>query len=216
MSASLDVSNDFAVFDGAETVTLHGPRTSNGVEPTAVSLPALRRVLTVREVEASNGKYAASDVRWHLPDAELPNAPALGSVIVDADGRAWTILEATRVTLGSRWSCTARAWEIAAGLRDLVSVLQATWTKSASGVPIAEWSEVRRGAVARVQPMEIRADGHAEPPVLRATHRCFLAEPIEVAGELRVRRGDELYAVRGVDDIERLERGMTLLLERLP
>ena len=36
-----------------------------------------------------------------------------------------------------------------------------------------------------------------------------------VLAELRVRRGDELYAVRGVDDAERLERGMTLLLETL-
>jgi head-tail adaptor len=215
MSASLDLSNDFAVFDGAETVTLRGPRTSSGVEPTAVSLPGLRRKLTVREIEASGGKYAASDVRWHLPEAELPSAPALGSVIVDADGRAWTILEATRVTLGSRWSCTARRWEIAAGLSDLVTVLRATWTKSASGVPVAEWTEVRRGAVARVQPIEVRVEGDAATMTIRATHRCFLAEPIEVTSELRVRRGDELYAVLGVDDAERLDRGMTLLLERL-
>lgn len=215
MSASLDLSHDFAVFDGAETVTLRGPRTSNGVEPAAVSLPAMRRVLTVREVEASRGKYAANDVRWHLPDAELPTGPALGSVIVDGAGRAWTILEATRVTLGSRWSCTARAWEIAAGLSDLVTILRATWTKSASGVPIAEWTEVRRGAVARVQPLEARVEADGESVTLRATHRCFLAEPIEMATEMRVRRGEELYAVRGVDDVERLDRGMTLLMERL-
>lgn len=216
MSASLDVSNDFAVFDGAEIVTLCEPRSSSGVEPAAVTTPALRRKLTVREIEASRGKYTASDVRWHLPDAELPTAPALGSLIVDGAGRAWTILEASRVTLGSRWSCTARAWEIAAGLSDLVSVLQATWTKSASGVPLAEWMELRRGAAARIQPLERRMSDETAAEAARATHRCFLAEPIDATSALRVRRGDELYAVLGIDDVERLDRGMTLLLEVLP
>lgn len=216
MTSSLDLSNDFAVFDGAQNVVIRGPRTSSGVAPAEQPTAALRRAVTVREIEASHGKYAAGDVRWHFPAAAITAAPALGSMIVDTDGRAWTILETSHETLGSRWRCTARSWEIAAGLSDRVTILRARWTKSASGVPTAEWLEVRRGAVARIQPLEQRVVDAAESMRLRGTHRCFLAEPIEVDAALRVRCGDMLYDVRGVDDAERLDRGMTLLLEIVP
>lgn len=216
MSASLDLSHDFAVFDGAQSVVVRAPRTSAGAAGAEVQTAALRRSVTVREVEASRGRYTAGDVRWHLPTAQVPVAPALGSTIIDDDGRAWTIVETRHVTLGSRWCCTARAWEITAGLSDLVAVLRASWTKSAAGVPTAEWTEVRRGLAARIQPIASRSEDDAAPPMMRTTHRCFLAESIEVAGAMRVRCGEALYEVRGVDDAERLERGMTLLLETVP
>jgi len=221
MSASLDLSHEFAVFDGAQSVVVRAPRTSSGAAGAELQTAALRRSVTVREVEASRGKYTAGDVRWHLPTAQVPVAPALGSLIIDDDGRAWTIVETRHQSLGSRWCCTARAWEIAAGLSDLVTVLRASWTKSAAGVPTAEWIEVRRGAAARIQPVERRVDDEAaELPntkaTMRATHRCFLAEPIDIVAAMRVRCGEALYEVRGVDDAERLERGMTLLLEAVP
>lgn len=206
MSLSLDLSHDFGVFDGGQNVVIRWPRTSSGVVPAEQPTAALRRSVTTREIAASRGKYAAGDVRWHFPAAQIPSAPALGAMIVEEDGRAWTILETSLQTLGSRWCCTARAWEITAGLGELVTLLKAEWTKTASGVPTAEWREVRRGVAARIQPLERRVEE-------AATHRCFLAEAIEVTAAMRVRCGDVVYDVRGVDDAERLDRGMTLLLE---
>lgn len=206
MTLSLDLSHDFAVFDGGQNVVIRGPRSAAGVVPADRPTAALRRSVTTREIAASRGKYTAGDVRWHFPTAQIPSAPALGSTIVEEDGRAWTVLETSLQTLGSRWSCTARAWEITAGLGELVTVLQAEWTKTASGVPTAEWREVRRGIAARIQPLEQRFEE-------AATHRCFLAEAIEVTAAMRIRCGDVVYDVRGVDDAERLDRGMTLLLE---
>jgi head-tail adaptor len=206
MTLSLDLSNAFAVFDGGQNVVIRGPRSASGVVPAEQPTAALRRSVTTREIAASLGKYTAGDVRWHFPTSQIPTAPALGSMIVEEDGRAWTILETSLQTLGSRWCCTARAWEITAGLGELVTVLKAEWTKTASGVPTADWREVRRGIAARIQPLERRTEE-------AATHRCFLAEAIEVTAAMRVRCGDVLYDVRGIDDAERLDRGITLLLE---
>jgi head-tail adaptor len=214
MTLSLDLSHDFAVFDGGQDVVIRGPRTAAGVVPADRPTAALRRSVTTREIAASRGKYTAGDVRWHFPTTQIPTAPTLGATIVEEDGRAWTILETSLQTLGSRWCCTARTWEIAAGLGELVTVLEAEWTKTASGVPTAEWREVRRGIAARIQPLERRTD--TELPTIRATHRCYLAEAIEVTATLRVRCGDAVYEVRGVDDAERLDRGLTLLLETVP
>lgn len=213
MSANLNPSDDFDVFDGAENVVIRGPRTTSGAPAAQVSTLALRRAVRVREIDASRGKYAAGDVRWHVPTTDVAVAPALGSTITDGAGRAWTILEVSHETLGSRWRCTARAWEVVAGLNDLVVILRASWSKTSSGVPTAAWGEVRRGVAARIQPVVQRVADDAEPPTFRGTHRCFLAEPVEFAADMRIRHGDALYEVRGVDDAERLERGTTLLLE---
>ncbi|MCE9604571.1 MAG: head-tail adaptor protein [Planctomycetia bacterium] len=212
MSSSLDLSNDFAVFDGAESVVIREPRPRSGEQTTA----GLHRAVTLREIEASRGKYLAGDVRWHFPTSEVPACPVLGSTITDGEGRTWTILEANHETLGSRWRCTARAWEVAAELNDRVSILRASWTKTASGVPVANWIEVRRGLAARIQPAAQRRDDQAAPPTMRTTHRCFLADAIEFVADMRIRHDDALYEIRGVDDAERLDRGTILLLELVP
>jgi len=76
----------------------------------------------VRKQVPSGGWQLADDLVWHLPVAELPDAPRLGDVILDGIGRRWTILAVKLATLGVRWRCETRDVAIAAGLDDAISV----------------------------------------------------------------------------------------------
>ena len=88
MSLSFDPGDDFAnVTDGLEPVTLLRP----GSAATSVG-GALRAAVSTAEARASDGKYTAGDVVWHLPAAEVSSPPVPGDVIVDAAGGRWTVL----------------------------------------------------------------------------------------------------------------------------
>ncbi len=127
-----DPSDDLSsVADGVETVTLLRRGRTPGDAGTAIA-HALRRAITageaamiasgdVRKQVPSGGQQLADDLVWHLPVAELPDAPRLGDVILDGDGRRWTILAVKLATLGVRWRCETRDVGIAvgSGRRDL-------------------------------------------------------------------------------------------------
>src|SRR5438132_1646594 len=105
MSSSLDLTDDLAaIVDGLEVVTLH-PSGSGGA--TTVTR-ALRRALTELEQAASQGRYLAGDVTWHLPASEVAAAPRPGTALVDAAGTRFTILSVDEASLGSRWRCVSR------------------------------------------------------------------------------------------------------------
>ena len=144
MTIPFDPQHDFAeVVDAAESVTLLRPNRSPG-EPGTVVAHALHRPVSIQETAFSNrsnvrrhvdsdAQAQAADVVWHLPQEELPAAPQLGDVILDAAGHRWTILEVRDATLHSRWQCTARELAIAKGLDDTITILQAEFTKSQAG-----------------------------------------------------------------------------------
>ena len=127
--SELDLSADPNLFDGLSTVTLRQAGTE--LEQTIDS--CLPRRLTAREAESSGGAYRQTDARWHLPAAELAFEPLPGDELEEAGGTLWTVLEAGRETLGSRWRCVARRFELAAQLQRLVSVEQAVWQHDAAG-----------------------------------------------------------------------------------
>ena len=154
--AMFNPSTDLAVvLDGAEAVTLLCRGRDPGTPGVAIA-HAFRRAMTtseatvinqsdVRKYMASDGQCTASDVVWHLPAAELPDAPALGDVILDAAGQRWTILEVKRVTLGSRWRCPARNLVVAHRLDDTLTILKAAYAKSDCGAVEAVWQTWRTG-----------------------------------------------------------------------
>ena len=136
--------------DGTETVTLLRRGRTPGDAGTVIA-HALRRAITageaaivntgdVRKQVPSGGQQLADDLVWHLPVAELPDAPRLGDVILDGDGRRWTILTVKRATLGARWRCETRNLAIAVGLDDTISV-----QKNVGRLVLAELANVEDG-----------------------------------------------------------------------
>ena len=138
MTLSFDPSSDLTAADGIQNVTLMRRGAAAGSSGTSVT-GALLRAVTTREAARSNGKCTASDVVCHLPGGELGDGPRLGDVIVDADGRRWTILDAALCTLKTRWRCTARNLAVVYVLDDTVTILKASFTKSDGGAAEATW-----------------------------------------------------------------------------
>ena len=103
MPFEFQMGDDAAVFDGLETVALLRPG-----DEEATTAVALKRPLTLRELELSGGAYLPGDVRFHFSAAALVEEPMVGTVITDGDGRTWTVIEMDDGVLGARCTCTAR------------------------------------------------------------------------------------------------------------
>ena len=102
----LDISGDYAIWDGSETVThTSKPATGNVTDSVA---KALRRAVTIREVTASGGYYTMQDTIWHLALDEMAYTPKEGDTTTDASSVVWTIIEVAKQTLSSRWRCVCR------------------------------------------------------------------------------------------------------------
>ena len=104
MPYPFDPSEDFAVVDGHETISLH--RRAGG-EPEMIS-QALRRAAKVRDPAGTGGNYTRADAVWHIPSAALDEPPEVGDRIEDAVGEFWAIVDVEEAALASRWRCAAR------------------------------------------------------------------------------------------------------------
>lgn len=147
MPATFDPVGDFLlVADGLQSVTL----TDRDDADQAIE-HALRRAVTRRESEASNGFYSTSDVHWHLPQSEVTGEPQLGWVVTDADENEWTALAVEDQTLTDRWRLTCRNLVIAERLDTLITIQVSTTAKGEGGAHERTWADQQRGIRARFQ-----------------------------------------------------------------
>ncbi|MBN2476902.1 MAG: hypothetical protein JXB62_20005 [Pirellulales bacterium] len=218
MTPQFDPTADFArVSDALETVTLRrrGTGTTTAVggalrQPigsggaTAREAHARNRYNTWKEV-AGDGRHVASDVVWHLPDEQLGAAPRLGDVIVDGDGRRWTILRIQQTTLRTRWRCVSRSLAIAFGLDDTVTILKATHAKSDAGAFEATWRPWKTGVRARIQPAAVDVETEHRARRTRRRFQIFLEEDVPLNHAHRIKAPDGIvYQVRGSNGTERI------------
>ena len=209
-----DPSADFAqVADGSESVTVYRRGATPGSPGVAVA-HALRRAVTAREAARSNGRYTASDVTWHLPCAELGDAPGLGDVIADSQGRRWTILDVQLATQQTRWRCTAREPAIAYGLDDTITILKAAYHKGAGGAAQASWQPWKTGVRARIQPVATEiATAHAARQAT-TKYRIFVAEDVALDHTHRIQGPDgTLYRITRISGAEQLGELQTIEAE---
>ena len=133
----------------------------------------------------SGGQQLANDLVWHLPVAELPDAPRLGDMILDRDGRRWTILTIKLATLGVRWRCEVRDIAIATGLDDAISVQKTTGNSSPP-----TWQTWKTGIRARIQPVSTTIDSSGATPSTTKRYRIFLEENLDLDHTCRIRSAD--------------------------
>lgn len=150
MTPTLDISTDFAtVTDGLASATVDG---------TAVTA-VLRRAVSTNEAAKSNGKYLSSDTVFHVDVAEKASRPAVGGLIVDADGN-WTILEVAKQSLSNRWRCVCRQLYLDPSFT--VTIQKATYAKGASGALEPTWSDEATGVAAKIVIDSEERDLHQE------------------------------------------------------
>jgi hypothetical protein len=202
---TLDLSTDFVTAaDGLESVTLRRRGQSPG-GPGVVVSHALRKSITMREAAASGGRYTASDVVWHLPVAELPEAPRLGDVLRDSSGRRWTVLEVAHTVLGTRWRCASRNLAVVHALDDTITVLRAVYAKGDCGAAEAVWRPWKTGVRARIQPVaaEIAANHQARQTSTR--FRIFVEDDLVLDHTHRIQGPDgTIYKVLATRAAERI------------
>jgi len=203
MTPDFDPSDDLAgVADGLQSVTVKRPGSSGSTEVTH----ALRRALRTREVEASGGRYTAGDVAWHLPASELASPPRPGDVILDADGRRFTVLDVRQAVLGSRWRCVARNLAVVHGLDTYVDVQRATYSKGTGGAERATWHPWRTGLPARIQPAEIQVNNAHRRQTTAARFTVFLADDVELDHTHRIKGPDgTIYRILACRKAERID-----------
>jgi hypothetical protein len=188
MTTNFDPSNDLSLIaDNVETVTL----LRRGIIPGdagAVIQHALRRAVQSGEFAARNrdesrryinsdGQCIATDADWHLPAAELDKPPAIGDVILDGEGRRWTILEIKLIMLRTRWKCFAQELSITHGLDDTVDILKAEYAKSTAGAAEPTWQIWRTGIRARIQPVEVNVNIKDSAQCATSSYRRSNARP---------------------------------------
>ena len=103
MSPTPDFSADAAVFDGRQSVTVEPPDAA-----VPFTIDALKRPVTLREMELSGGLYLPGDVRWHFAAPSLEAEPIVGTLITENDGRVWSVIDLEATVFGGRRTCTAR------------------------------------------------------------------------------------------------------------
>jgi hypothetical protein len=223
MVLDFDPSADFAeVADGTVTVTLYRRGSTPG-SPGTVIANALCQGLTTRQSRARNrndtwkriasdGRYTAGDVVWHLPTEELNVAPQLGDVLVDDEGRRWTVLEVQLTTLRSRWRCLSRNLAIAYGLDDTVTILRATFSKGEGGAAEPTWRPWRTGLRARIQPAEAVITGEHQTRQVAARYRNVALDHTHCI------RGPDgtIYKIKAVNAAERIGELQTIEAEVTP
>lgn len=165
--------DDLAYFDGLESVTL-----DRRVGENATGTNALRSMLSITEVEASQGHYKSGDVNFHLRQSEVNLAPTIGDSIVDGEGQRFTIVDVQKATLVSRWKCVSRNVAASSGLANTLRIEKATWTKAVDGSQVPTWTLYRtmQGSVYEVS--DVPAEGTGR--VNRTTHRVALAESLDL------------------------------------
>lgn len=188
---STSVGEDFLAFDGLEPVTVYAPLAVDG---TAVA-HALRRLVSEAEAAASDGRYTAQDVKWHLPAEELAAPPALAARIVDAEGDIWEVARVDRATFRTRWVAWSRRLAIDAGPEQRVTIQQATVAKDAHGAAETTWSDWQTDVLARVQPLARAVEVEHGQRLTRATHVVYLGVELWLGEQHRLIHNDVAYHV---------------------
>lgn len=203
MTLAFDPSADFVtVVDGLQAVTVRFP----GQATTTSVTNALRRMVSISEAEASNGRYTTSDVNWRFPQSECPTRPPLGSKIVDSDGVYWTVLNVDDVTLGSGWRCATRALEVVAGLDTTVRIDKAKASKGASGEYKPEFFEYAN-VKARIQETGATSTKELGLKFFRRQFRIVIAEPLVIDTSMKVIGADGTsYQIDGYEQAERIDQ----------
>ncbi len=201
MPLPLDFSDDPAVFDETEAVTLR----ARGKVTGAIIVGALRRADKRQEAEPSEGTCLASDLRWHIPTSQVDDEPLPGATIVDSHGEIWTVLSVERQTLGTRYVCQSRNLAIAGGLNEYVTLERATWSLDVHGAPLATWHVAGPALRARLQPLDARSTTQHDQPSLRRRYRIYLAQSITLDASTRLVHDDIRYHITNYDRPERID-----------
>lgn len=198
----LSVAGDFgSITDGMANVTL----TRRGQSPVTVS--ALKREVTTREIAASQGRVLAGDRVFNLLASQLGSTPVRPGDVITDSGRQWTILAVSSQTLDTRVRCETRDLIMALSLNELITIEEASYSPGATGADEAEWETLWANLAGRVQIEAARRESEHGRRQLTRTGFCYLRETLAIKIHYRIKTADNrLYRITGFEDPETIDR----------
>ncbi len=150
MGFQFDFSADFLTLDNLQPLTLRITGQADQPIPSAQDHPA-----DTKDPDQAGGQVLEGDRYWVWPIAATPLQPPLGSLLIDQDANAWTILSLTKKqTPQGVWTARCRNLAVANGLNNVAQVWKATYAKSPAGEALATYAAVLTGIPARFQPLD--------------------------------------------------------------
>ena len=147
-----DFTADFFTLDNLQPLTLRIAGQSDGDSPGHRRAGRMERPGQGRRQSLGRRSACGSGRAW--PRLECPGPP-LGSLLIDTDGTAWTILAVTQKKAPLNvWEARCRNLSVVYGLNNVAAVLKATYTKSPGGEALPTWTQILSGIPARFQPVE--------------------------------------------------------------
>ena len=200
MTSIFNVVDDFQdVVDNTEAVVLNRRDSSQNVAIDA----ARQQSIVTQESRPSDGAVRQADAVWHLPMPEGESAPQLGDVLIDAEGRRWTVLETRELPALGRWKCETRELSIAFGCVDRVDIERAMWDDLGSGPEIVGWVYVRTSLPVKIQPQEMTVDTSSTPWEAEADFEIILSQSIALEpGDRFVAEDGTIYALQAYKQTE--------------
>ena len=136
----------------------------------------------------------------------MSTPPRPGDVIVDEDGRRWTVLDVQEMTLDGRWRCVARNLAVAHGLDQYVDIEKATYAKGEGGADEPTWRVWKTGLRARIQPARVEVRDEHDRRATAAGFQVFLAEDVALDHTHRIKGPDgAVYRVTGCRKADRID-----------
>lgn len=129
----LDLSNDYAIFDGLEPISYYPATKPEGdakwTDGAAVVVNDARiEKISGAEVEPTAGVYLRYDTRFRLPAVNVAFTPHVGDRIRSASLEYWVVLQVGHPRFNNSWSCFCLNLSLAAVLKDSVTHKVATVT----------------------------------------------------------------------------------------
>ncbi len=216
MGFTLNFEADQAVFDNLEAVTFVSTRRAGDV---TVAVPdATVDWAGIREAAASGGAVQAGDAVFMIRGSLLAAVGGAkpGDRVVRADGTSFTVWpDAVPPGLSGVWRVTARNLVVAAGLRDLGTLLRPANAADAAGRRVPNLAAVADATdvPCKVQPADGRVEDVHGGPQIAGAYAAYLSRPVypQLGDVWRV--GDARYTVTGWHDPDRLDVLMRLDLE---
>lgn len=209
LSPMLDNVHQFWV--NAQTVKLRVVRADGDRDFRVES--AVRTQVTRREREPSGGAFTVRETVWNLPAKTCFYTPEVGYLIIESDGRQWTIQQVDDAAHDTRYRCTVLDLELTAGLTDTVEIWSPTERLDAAGGRVNTFLPKYQGVQAKVQ--ELSADRAAElgQDDTATTYQVFVGRRLYVTSDDQLRwvQPDgpptilEILSHEGADQLDRLQ-----------
>jgi head-tail adaptor len=208
MAVALDLTSDYLVFDGLESVTFTSKKAAGNVQ-TVIS-KALGRAPTYRELSVSQGVYTAQDKVWIVPKTLLDPTTPKPADFITAGSDNWTALEVKKTALGSSWWMLTRNLVLAADLRDTIDIQRAAVTYDAAGGKVRTFPAAGGTTPYQSLPAKVQKLTEALKIVLgvegfQGTYAVIVSQELTITEDDRVKFGSLFLDIVGMKNPSRID-----------